>query len=406
MTRTLIAGGQVFDGTGAPPAAADIAVEDGRIVEVGTGLDGDDLVDATGATLLPGLFDCHTHVMMSGVDFLRILSTPFSLPFYEAIGNLRATVECGITSVRDAGGADLGVAEAVRRGLVLGPRMQIAITALSQTGGHGDDWMPCGVSLNVDHPGRPSSLIDGPVEARKRTREVIRAGANVLKIMTSGGVLSPRDDPRHGHFRDDEIAEMVAEATAAGLFVMSHAQAADGIKAAVRNGVRSIEHGVYLDDEGIEMMLERGAWLVPTLLAPRAVLEIADAGGALTPEVIDKARMVADVHTEAVRRAIDAGVRIAMGTDSGVGPHGNNLDELRLMVECGLTPSAALHAATASAAQLCGLDDRLGTIEVGKRADLTMLAGDALDLVEKGGRAMRDAVRQVWIDGRSVYQAA
>jgi imidazolonepropionase-like amidohydrolase len=344
--------------------------------------------------------------MISGVDLLRILNTPFSLPFYEAIGNLRATVECGITSVRDAGGADLGVAEAVRRGLVVGPRMQIAITALSQTGGHGDDWMVCGASLNVDHPGRPPSLIDGPVEARRRTREVIRAGANVLKIMTSGGVLSPRDDPRHGHFRDDEIAEMVAEATAAGLFVMSHAQAADGIKAAVRNGVRSIEHGVYLDDEGIELMLERGAWLVPTLLAPRAVLEIADAGGALTPEMVDKARMVADVHTESVRRAIEAGVRIAMGTDSGVGPHGNNLDELRLMVECGMTPAAALHAATASAAELCGLDDRLGTIEVGKRADLTLITGDAIALVEKGGRAMRDAVRQVWIDGRSTYQAA
>jgi imidazolonepropionase-like amidohydrolase len=406
VTRTLIAGGQVFDGTGAPPATADVAVEGGRIVAVGTGLDGDEIVDATGATLLPGMFDCHTHVMISGVDLLRILNTPFSLPFYEAIGNLRATVECGITSVRDAGGADLGVAEAVRRGLVVGPRMQISITALSQTGGHGDDWMVCGASINVDYPGRPPSLVDGPVEARRRTREVIRAGANVLKIMTSGGVLSPRDDPRHGHFRDDEIAEMVAEATAAGLFVMSHAQAADGIKAALRNGVRSIEHGVYLDDEGIELMLERGAWLVPTLLAPRAVLEIADAGGALTPEMVDKARMVADVHTESVRRAIEAGVRIAMGTDSGVGPHGNNLDELRLMVDCGMTPTAALQAATASAAQLCGLDDRLGTIEVGKLADLTLVAGDALALVEKGGRAMRDAVRQVWIDGRSIYHAA
>jgi imidazolonepropionase-like amidohydrolase len=405
VTRTLIAGGQVFDGTGAPPAAADVVVEDGRIVNVGLGLDGDEMVDASGSMLLPGLFDCHTHVTMSGVDLLRILNTPFSLRFFEAMANLRTTVECGITSVRDAGGADLGVAEAVRRGLILGPRMQIAVTALSQTGGHGDDWMPCGVSINLEYPGMPSSIVDGPFDARRRTREVIRSGANVLKIMTSGGVLSPRDDPRHGHFRDDEIAEMVAEATAAGLFVMSHAQAADGIKAAVRNGVRSIEHGVYLDDEGIDIMLARGAWLVPTLIAPRAVLEIADAGGALTPEMVDKARMVTDVHTEAVRRAVAAGVRIAMGTDSGVGPHGNNLDELRLMVECGMTPLAALHAATASAAALCGLDDRLGTIEVGKRADLTLFAGDVVELIDKGGRAMRDAVLQVWIDGRSVYQA-
>jgi imidazolonepropionase-like amidohydrolase len=284
--------------------------------------------------------------------------------------------------------------------------MQISVTPLSQTGGHGDGWMVCGLSLNVDYPGMPSATVDGPDEVRKRIREVIRAGADVIKIMTSGGVLSPRDDPRHGHFRDDEIAVMVAEATAAGLHVMSHAQAAEGIKAAVRNGVRSIEHGIYLDDEGIELMLDRKAWLVPTLVAPRAVLAIVDAGGGLPPEVAEKARMVLDVHTEAVGRAVAAGVKIAMGTDSGVGPHGNNLDELRLMVECGMSPLDALHAATGSAAELCGVAAELGTIEVGKRADLTLFGGDVCDLVPKGGQAMREAVRQVWINGRTVYQGA
>ncbi len=405
MTRTLIAGGQVFDGTGAPIAPADVVVEDGRIVAVGPGLDGDEVVDAAGASVVPGLFDCHTHVMVSGVDLLKFLSTPFSLRFFEAMANLRTTVQCGITSVRDAGGADLGVAEAVRRGLVLGPRMQISITALSQTGGHGDGWMACGLALDLDYPGKPSGIVDGPDEVRRRMREVIRAGADVIKIMTSGGVLSSRDDPRHGHFRDDEIAVMVAEAAAAGLHVMSHAQAAAGIKAAVRNGVRSIEHGVYLDDEGIELMLDRGAWLVPTLIAPRAVLSMADAGAGLPPEMVAKARMVVDVHTEAVRGAVAAGVKIAMGTDSGVGPHGNNLDELRLMVECGMSPLAALHAATGSAAELCGVAAELGTIEVGKRADLTMFGGDVCDLIAGGGQAMRSAVRQVWIDGQPVYDA-
>jgi imidazolonepropionase-like amidohydrolase len=402
MTRTLITGGQVFDGTGAEPAVADLVLEDGRIAAIGTGLDGDVVIDATGATVTPGLFDCHTHVMMSGVDLLKALHAPFSLAFYQAIGNLRTTVECGITSVRDAGGADLGVAEAVRRGLIVGPRMQISISPLSQTGGHGDGWMICGVDLGLAYPGAPSGIVDGPQEVRKKVREVIRAGADVIKVMTSGGVLSPRDDPRHGHFRDDEIAEMVAEATAAGIHVMSHAQGAGGIKAAVRNGVRSIEHGIYLDDEGIELMLDRGAWLVPTLVAPRAVLDFADAGGGIAPEVVAKARMVIDVHADAVRRAVAAGVRIAMGTDSGVGPHGNNLDELRLMVECGMTPLAALHAATGSAAELCGVAQELGTIEVGKRADITLFDGDVLDLIPKGGQAMREAVRQVWIDGRTV----
>jgi imidazolonepropionase-like amidohydrolase len=407
MTRTLISGGQVFDGTGSAPVRADILIQDGRIAVVGTEFAADvdaEVIDATGTTVTPGLFDCHTHFMMSGVDWIRILNTPFSLPFYEAIGNMRATIECGITSVRDAGGSDLGVAEAVRRGLVLGPRMQISITPLSQTGGHGDGWLVCGMSMEVPYPGAPSGVVDGPEEVRRKIREIIRAGADVIKIMTSGGVLSPRDDPRHGHFRDDEIAMMVAEAGAAGLHVMSHAQGAEGIKAAVRNGVRSIEHGIFLDDEGIDLMLERGAWLVPTLVAPRMVIEIAEAGGGLPPSSVEKAYMVIERHAEAVRQAAAAGVKIAMGTDSGVGPHGNNLEELGLMVECGMSPLAALHAATGSAAELCGVDDHLGTIEVGKHADLTLFTGDVVDLIPKGGRAMREAVQQVWVDGRSVFQ--
>jgi imidazolonepropionase-like amidohydrolase len=282
--------------------------------------------------------------------------------------------------------------------------MQISITPLSQTGGHGDGWLICGMTMDAPYPGAPSGVVDGPDEVRKKIREVIRAGADVIKIMTSGGVLSPRDDPRHGHFRDEEIAIMVTEASAAGLHVMSHAQGAEGIKSAVRNGVRSIEHGIFLDDEAIELMLKHGAWLVPTLVAPRMVIEIAEAGGGLPPSSVEKARMVLDSHVDAVQRAAAAGVKIAMGTDSGVGPHGNNLEELRLMVECGVSPLQALYAATGSAAALCGVDDHLGTIEVGKHADITMFKGDVLDLIVKGGKTMRDAVQQVWIDGRPVYE--
>ena len=161
-----------------------------------------------------------------------------------------------------------GVKEAVARGMIPGPRMQISVIMLSQTGGHGDDWCLAGADapFMVAHPGRPSGLVDGPYEVRRRVREIIRAGADVIKVATTGGVLSPNDDPRHPHFRDDEIAEMTAEATAAGIHVMAHAQGAGGIKAALRNGVRSIEHGIFLDDEAIEMMLQRGAWLVPTLI--------------------------------------------------------------------------------------------------------------------------------------------
>ncbi|MBA2390217.1 MAG: amidohydrolase family protein [Geodermatophilaceae bacterium] len=401
MTRTLYTGGQLFDGTGAAPASADVVVEDGRFVEIGSGLDGDEQVDCTGKSLLPGLFDCHVHVMFSGIDVLRMMQTPFSYPFFEAIHNLRSTLDQGITMVRDAGGADLGVQQAINNGLITGPRMQISLGMLSQTGGHGDDWMPCGASipLLVEHPGRPSTVVDGPDEMRRKVRELIRNGADVIKVATSGGVLSPRSDPRRGHFRDEEIAVLVEEATAAGRFVMAHAQATDGIKVAIRNGVRSIEHGIFLDDEAIEMMLAAGTWLVPTLAAPRAVLALADLGAGLPQHMIDKARMVVDVHTESVRRAIAAGVAVAMGTDSGVGSHGDNLRELTLMTDCGMTPAGALHATSLSAARLLGVDDDLGSIEVGKRADLVLVDGDALEVDTLGAR-----IHSVYSDGKLVAE--
>src|SRR4051794_31578835 len=396
MTRRVFTGGQVFDGTGSAAAPADVAVEDGRIVEVGPGLDGDEAVDCTGATLLPGLFDCHVHVMLSGVDTLRLLQTPFSYGFYEAVHNLRRTLALGITSVRDAGGADLGVAEAVRTGLIAGPRMQIAVSMLSQTGGHGDGWHVCGaeVPLMGPHPGRPATVVDGPDEMRRTVRELLRAGADVLKVATSGGVLSARDDPRHPHFRPAELDVLVEEAEAAGAFVMAHAQGAEGIKAAVRAGIRSIEHGIYLDDEAIELMLARGTWLVPTLAAPRAVLTAVANGAALPDAVVEKARSVQAVHDASVARAVEAGVKVAMGTDSGVGPHGDNLSELGLMAGCGMTPEQAWHATTLSAAELLGVADELGSLEPGKRADVVVLDGDATDLTGLSGR-----VREVWRDG-------
>src|SRR5580704_17427630 len=260
MGRTVLSGGRIFDGSGSPIADGDLVIEDGQIVEIGAGLDGDEQVDVSGCTLLPGLFDCHVHVISSGVDLLRRLQQPFSYQFYEAARNLAATLDCGITTVRDAGGADLGIQQAVADGLIEGPRMRIAITILSQTAGHGDGWLPSGLHapLLVSHPGRPPGIVDGPEEMRKRVREIVRAGAVVIKVCTSGGVLSPRDDPRHAHFRPDELAALMAEATAAGLPVMAHAQATEGIKNAIRAGVRSIEHGIYLDDEAIDLMLRNG----------------------------------------------------------------------------------------------------------------------------------------------------
>ncbi|HTC86061.1 MAG TPA: amidohydrolase family protein, partial [Candidatus Acidoferrum sp.] len=291
MTRQVFRGGRVFDGTGAAPAQADVVVEGGRIVAVGPGLDGDTAVDVTGRTILPGLFDCHVHVTFSHVDLWRSVQTPFSYQFFEAADNLRRTLAVGITSIRDAGGADLGVKQAVLDGLTPGPRMQISLRMLSQTGGHGDDWMPAGGVLPVGpvHPGVPDTIVDGADEMRRTVRALIRMGADVIKVATSGGVLSPRDDPRHAHFRPAELEALVEEATSAGVFVMAHAQAADGIKNAIRAGIRSIEHGIYLDDEGIELMLANGTYLVPTLVAPQGVIDAAASGIQLPPAVVEKA---------------------------------------------------------------------------------------------------------------------
>ncbi|MEU5592767.1 amidohydrolase family protein [Streptomyces sp. NPDC020298] len=402
MTRTLLSGGQVFDGTGAEVAEGDILVEEGRILDVGTGLDGDERIDVTGLTVLPGFIDCHVHMMFSGWIGDRAAHQPFSYGYFEAVRNLAATLDCGITTVRDAGGADLGVRQAVEDGLIEGPRLRIAITILSQTGGHNDGWLPSGtcVPLFAAHPGRPHGVVDGPEEMRKRAREIIRAGADVLKVCTSGGVLSPRDNPRHAHFRPDELDVLVTEATAAGLPVMAHAQATDGIKNAVRAGMRSVEHGVFLDDEAIGMMLDAGTWLVPTLTAPAAALQAAETGAGLPGSVVAKAREVIDVHRESFARAVEAGVRIAMGTDSGVGPHGRNLEELALMAAGGMKPAAVLAAATSSAAELLGLADTTGTIAPGKRADLVVVDGDPYDFT-----SLKDRVRAVFQNGRRVRGA-
>ncbi|MEZ5376913.1 MAG: amidohydrolase family protein [Acidimicrobiales bacterium] len=405
MTRTVLTGGIVLDGRGGAPTSADVAIEGDRIVAIGPDLapgDGaDNLVDCAGAFIVPGVIDCHVHFMSDGdFDPLINLNTPFSTNFYLAAQRMARTLDIGVTTVREAGGADLGVKEAQERGLIEGPRMQISISILSQTGGHVDQWHVCGghmPDMLSAHPGRPHGVVDGPEEMRRKVRELVRAGADVIKVCTSGGVISPRDDPRHAHFRDDELTVAVTEARAAGLWVMAHAQANDGIKAAIRTGIRSIEHGIYLDDEAIEMMLERGTYLVPTLIAPRGVLEAADRGITLPPVYIEKAKMVIETHQQSVAKAIGAGVKVAFGTDTGVTPHGDNLTEFAELVRCGMTPVQAWAAAGPVAAELMGLDDEIGTVEVGKVADLAVFDGDHADLDDLAGR-----VRSVFQSGRQV----
>jgi len=402
MTRTIFSNASIFDGTGAPFAPGEIAVEAGRIVDVGSGLQGDEEIDLGGRSVTPGFGDCHVHVMFDEVDIFGLMQKPFSLAFYEAARSLRATLEAGITSIRDAGGADLGVKTAVERGLISGPRILISLTMLSQTGGHGDGWLPSGMhyDLIATHPGLPDSIVDGPDEMRRKVRELIRMGADVIKVATSGGVLSPRDDPRHAHFDADELDTLVRTAEGLGCHVMAHAQAYEGIKNAIRAGIRSIEHGIYLDDEAIDLMKERGTFLVPTLVAPAGVIKAARAGAGIPEASVRKAEEVVDIHRQSFTKAVEAGVQVAMGTDSAVTPHGDNLEELALMAEYGMDPLQVLAAATSTAAACMDVADDRGKIEPGQRADFVVIDGDPLDFGD-----LRDRIAGVYMDGRLVAGA-
>ena len=402
--RTVFQGGRVFDGTGAALAQANVLIQDGAIVAVGPGLDGDVAVDVTGKTLLPGLFDTHAHLAMRYEDFDEavVMNEPFSLKFFRMAQNLRTTLALGITTVRDAAGADAGLRMAVEQGTLVGPRMRISVQMLSMTGGHADAWLPSGMvgPWGVEYPGMPSGVCDGVDGVTRKVREVIRAGADVIKIASSGGFLSPSDDPRQPNFSQEEVDAIVKTAADLGTPVMAHAHGAEGIKRAVRAGVRSIEHGTYLDEECIELMLERGTWLVPTLTAGDTTDELAN-DPRIAEAVRAKLRSLGRPELEMFERAVAAGVKVAMGTDCPVAPHGTNLHELELMAAHGFTPTQALVAATSSAADLMGLADELGTLEAGKRADLVVVDGDAFEF-----STLKDRIEQVWKDGVRVVPFA
>lgn len=381
-TQTLIHNGTLIDGNGSAPILnAAVLVEGNVIKAVGSvnairqAVNGPvNEINANGGAILPGFIDTHVHVMLEGVNIARDMQAPFSLKFYRAIAHLRRTLDAGITSVRDAGGADLGVKQAVESGLIAGPRMQISISALSITGGHADGWMRSGNAFNLfsPYPGFPDPIVDGVDAVRQRVREVLRAGADVIKICATGGVLSPTDHPEFIQFSPEELDVIVREARyRRGIKVMAHAQGCEGIKQAVRAGIHSIEHGIYLDDEAIDLMIERGTFLVPTLLAPLSVLEQGEKGG--MPEYgIRKAAETIEIHSDSIARAYKSGVKIAMGTDAGVMPHGTNLRELGLMCAVGMSPMQAIVATTKTAAECLGWQDRLGTIEAGKLADIVI----------------------------------
>ncbi len=383
---TAIVNASIIDGSGRDPVRNGTVVIEGDVIEsVGAGIEPPrdaHVIDAGGGTVMPGMIDCHVHLYGKVVPVLERPRFPTSLQLFHSAKNALRTLDSGFTAVRDAGGSPQGFKMAIAEGLIPGPRMRISVGALSQTGGHGDETMPSGVRLrSTSGAGAewPETMVDGPDEVRRATRLLLRAGADFIKLHASGGVLSPTDEPTDTGFNPEEIAIMVYEARTRGKTCMSHAQATQGIKNAVLAGVESIEHCIYPDDETLDEMKRRGTFMVPTLIAPVWALRYAERmPGSLHPQSIRKAGEVVDAHKEAFRRALASGVRIAFGTDQGVGPHGRNAEELEMMVEAGMTPMQAIVAATKTASECIHMSNEVGTLEAGKLADLLIVDGDPL----------------------------
>lgn len=398
--RLLLHHATLIDGTGAAPVpAAAVLVEDGKITWAGAEADlppqdgeAPVRVDLAGHTICPGFFDCHVHFGLPGAGGLPLdhILHPLSYNHFQLIERLRVTLHNGVTTARDLMGVDAGVRSAVTDGLIEGPRLLVAINMMSQTSGHADFHLPSGIDLT---PFVGGSLVDSVDDARRRTRELIAAGADVIKVASSGGIASPSDQPEWLGMRTEMIAAIVAEAVAyGGKRVAAHAIGYAGIAAAVTAGVTSIEHGYQLDDELRKRMVDQGTFLVPTLLETMAAVTVSPAARAKSDRWHEMAH-------SAVGASAAAGVKIALGTDAGLGPsHGTNLQELGLLVRFGgLTPMQAIVAGTRTSAELCGLDGELGTIEVGKIADVVVVRGDPLADIDAVGKS--DNILLVLKDG-------
>lgn len=389
MDTTVLIGASLIDGTGAEPVKGRaVVVEGGQIADVvdAARAPRGGRVDLGGLTLLPGLINCHVHLCLGAEpDPLRPLrDEPLALTTIKALVRARQTVEAGVTTVRDLGGreyCELAVRRAVQEGLVLGPRILAAGRPICMTGGHGH-WL--------------AREADGPDDTRKAVREQLKAGADVIKIIATGGVMTPGVEPGSPQLTLAEMSAAIEEAAKAGRRTAAHAAGASGIRDAVEAGISSIEHGIYLTGEIVARMRRDGTYLVPTLIAPAAI----SAGGiaAGIPEfMVRKSEAVIPAHVASFQLALREGVLIAAGADSGtpLNPHGSLVPELELMVKYGMAPLPAIRAATSGAADLLGLGSVIGRIAPGYAADLIAVAGNPAE----GIQAFSD-VRRVWVGGR------
>ncbi|WP_326687302.1 amidohydrolase family protein [Streptomyces sp. NBC_01795] len=378
----LLEGGVLIDGRGGEPLVdGAVLIEEGTVRWAGPAgahprlSPGTRRVDVGGGTILPGFIDCHVHMTVPGgaLNHAELRAMPPSLRTFLSAPRMRQTLEAGVTTARDLGGADTGHKRAVEEGLVTGPRLLVAVAMLSPTGGHGDFRM--GTDNGENDPGM-SRLADGPDACRAAVRGVLRQGADCVKVAATGGVWSPTDQPDDDGFLEDEIRAITQIAAGhRGKKVAAHAQGRGGILNAVRGGVASVEHGYEIDDEAIDLMLERGTFLVPTLTTANTDPDPAKAAS----WAYAKKKHWQNVARTHIPHAIRRGVRVALGTDCGIAEHGTNLRELAHLVEAGMTPMGALLAGTSEAAELLGMADTLGTLEPGKRADVVVARTNPLE---------------------------
>ena len=352
----------------------DIIVKDGIIKEIGKNIEDmkyrdAERLDLSGKYLLPGLINSHVHLFLDGsVNVMASLQEDAGVKLLKAANFAYDFLKSGVTTVRDLGGVnylDLSLREAINRGIIDGPRYLVSGKPIVMTGGHGYFF---------------AREADGPDEVRKAARENLKKGVDVLKFMATGGVLTPGVEPGSPQLTYEEMKAGIEEAHKAGKKAAAHAQGNEGIKNAIRAGIDSIEHGIFLDDEAISMMIDRGTYLVPTLSAGYLIAEEGKEAG-IPAYTVEKSKRVMDPYYKSFRLACERGAKIAFGTDAGtpLNFHGPVTLEMKLMVKHGLKVWDAIRAATIVAAELLGMDDKIGSVEVGKFADLVVLDGNPLE---------------------------